>query len=147
MPAIISISRRHSSPTRASRASPTSHRALCPAPPPTPAIVPLAGNIPIHAFRCRLDDIAPPRQPRTAAPTSAPSAANVWILDPVKEAPTGLRCRIKGVARAAPLPAPFRSRGKSLAGAVGRRVKWMGCPAALAPSNSRMARLAAEIEA
>ena len=101
MPAIIPISRRRSSPTRASRASPTPHRALCPAPPPAPPIVPLAGNIPIHAFRCRLDDIAPPRQPRTATPTSASSAANVWILDPVKEAPTGLRCRIKRVARAA----------------------------------------------
>lgn len=104
MSAIISISRRPSSPTQASRASPTPHRALCPAPPPAPPIVPLAWNISIHAFRCRLDDIAPPRQPRTAASTSASSAANVWILDPVKEAPTGLRCRIKGIARASSPP-------------------------------------------
>ena len=101
MPAVISISRRRSSSTWASRASPPPDRALCPAPPPTPPIVPLAWNIPIHAFRCRLDDIAPPRQSRTAAPTPASSAAKVWILDAVKEAPTGLRGRIKGVARAA----------------------------------------------
>ena len=101
MSAIIPISRRPSSPTRASSASPPPHRALCPAPPPAPPIVPLAWNISIHAFRCRLDDIAPPRQSRTAAPTPASSAANVRILDPVKEASTWLRCRIKGIARAA----------------------------------------------
>ena len=52
----------------------------------------------------------------------------------------GLTAVSKGLRVAVPRP-----RIKSMLGAVGRRVRRMGWPAAFAPSNSRMARLAEEM--
>ena len=52
----------------------------------------------------------------------------------------GLTAVSKGLRGAVPRP-----RIKSVLGAVGRRVRRIGWPAAFAPSNSRMARLAEEM--
>ena len=48
----------------------------------------------------------------------------------------------KGLRPAVALP-----RIKSTLGAVGSRVRRIGCPAAFAPSNSRIARFAEDMEA